>query len=99
MHLEKYGPFANVVVLASALVATFSILLLKMLGRMNRWTWLASNLPSFLVTAGARALAISLMATTYVLIDKANYLWFAGAAIASGIVCFASIVSFDKLRK
>jgi len=99
MDLSRYGPFANVVALASALVATFSILLLKMLGRVKRWTWLTSGTPSFLVTAAARMLAVALMAVTYVIIDKSNYLWFGGAAILAGILGFAAVVRFDSLRK
>lgn len=99
MHLGKYGPFADVVALASALVATFSILLLKMLGRVTQWTWLASGAPPFLVSAAARGLAVALMAVTYLAINSKNYGWFAGAAILSGIIAFSTIVSFDKLRK
>ena len=99
MHLGKYGPFADVVALASALVATFSILLLKMLGRVTRWTWLASGAPPFLISAAARVLAVALMAATYVVINNKDYGWFAAAAILSGIIGFSAIVSFDKLRK
>jgi hypothetical protein len=99
MHLGKYGPFADIVALASALVATFSGMLFKMLGRLSRWTWLTSGAPTFLVSAAARMLAVALMAATYVLIDGTNYLWFAAAAILSGILGFSLIVNFDKLRK
>jgi hypothetical protein len=99
MSLDKYGPFANVVVLASALVATFAMLLLKMLGGVKRWTWLASGSPPFLVTAGARALAVALMAVTYVTIDKSNYRWFAGGAVVSGISVFIAISRFENLRQ
>lgn len=99
MDLGRYGPFANVVALASALVATFSILLLKMIGRVKRWTWLVSGTPSFLVTAAARMLAVALMAVTYVVISKSNYLWFGGAAILSGVLGFAAVARFDHLRR
>jgi hypothetical protein len=99
MDISKYGPFANVVAIASALVATFSILLLKMLGRVKKWTWLMSGTPSFLVTAAARMLAVALIAVTYVIIDKSTYLWFGGAAISAGILGFAAVVRFDRLRK
>ena len=70
-----------------------------MLGRMTRWTWLASGTPSFLVTAGARVLAVGLMAATYVLIDDTNYLWFAAAAVLAGVTGFIAIASFDRLRR
>ena len=99
MNLSKYGPFANVVALASALVATFSILLLKVLGTVRRWTWLASGSPPFLVTAAARMLAVALMAVTYVTISKSNYVWFAAAAVLCGVVGFIAIARFDRLRE
>lgn len=99
MDLSRYGPFANVVALASALVATFSVLLLKMLGGVKRWTWLASGSPPFLVTAAARVLAVALMAVTYVTINKSNYRWFGAAAVLTGLLGFAAIVRFDRLRK
>lgn len=99
MDLSKYGPFANVVALALALVATFSVLLLKMLGGVTRWTWLASGSVPFLVTAAARMLAVALMAVTYVTINKSNYLWFGAAAIVAAVFGFAAIIRFDRLRK
>ena len=99
MNLGQYGPFANVVALASALVATFSILLLKMLGGVKRWSWLASGSPPFLVTAGARVVAVALMAVTYVTISKSNYRYFGGAAVILGLLGFAAIVRFDRLHK
>lgn len=99
MNASDYGPFVNVVAVAGALVVTFSALLLKMLGRTARWTWLASDSPSFLVTAGARMLAVTLMATTYVTINGANYRWFGLAAIICGVFGFLTIARFDHLRK
>jgi hypothetical protein len=99
MDLGRYGPFANVVALGSALVATFSVLLLKTLGGVKRWTWLASGSPPFLVTAAARVLAVALMAVTYVTISNSNYRWFGAAAVLSGVLGFAAIVRFDRLRK
>ncbi len=99
MDLTRYGPFANVVALASALVATFSMLLLKMLGSVKRWTWLASGSPPFLVTAAARMLAVALMALTYVTISQSNYRWFGAGAILCGALGFAAIARFERLRK
>jgi hypothetical protein len=99
MNLNRYGPFANVVALASALVATFSVLLLKMLGGVKRWTWLASGAPPFLVTAAARMLAVALMAVTYVTISRSNYGWFAGGAILCGLLGFIAVARFDRLRE
>jgi hypothetical protein len=99
MNLGRYGLFANVVVIASALVATFSGLLLKMLGGVKRWSWLASGSPPFLVKAGARVVAVALMAITYVTINNSNYRYFGGAAVVLGLLGFAAIVRFDRLRK
>jgi hypothetical protein len=99
MNPVEYGPFANVVVIAAALVATFSLLLLKMLGRMKHWTWLTSDSPTFLVTAGARMLVVALMAATYVTINGSNYRWFGLAAVICGVLGFLTVVRFDHLRK
>jgi hypothetical protein len=99
MNADEYGPFANIVAIACALVATFSILLLKMIGGLKRWTWLAGGSPSFLVTAGARMLAVALMAATYVTISSTNYLWFGGAAVICGLIGFVCVVKFDGMRQ
>jgi len=99
MDASQYGPFVNVLALAGALVAVFGSLLLKMLGGVKRWTWLAADTPSFLVAAGARVLAVALMAVTYVTIDTSNYGWFGVAAVVSGVLGFLSVTRFDRLRK
>lgn len=99
MTSSDYGPFANVVGIASALVALFSTLLLKMVGGLKRWTWLVSGSPPFVVAAAARVLAVALMAVVYVTINKANYRWFAAAAILCGILGFVAIVRFDHQRR
>lgn len=99
MDPSKFGPFANIVGLACALVAMFSVLLLKMLGNIRRWTFLTADSPSFLVTAGARMLAVALMAVTYVTIDRSNYIWFGVAAAVCGLLGFLSVARFDLLRK
>ncbi|MGA9313526.1 MAG: hypothetical protein WBV77_02735, partial [Solirubrobacteraceae bacterium] len=62
-------------------MATFSMLLLKMLGTVKRWTWLVGGSPPFVITAAARMLAVALMAVTYVTIGKSNYGWFGAAAV------------------
>ena len=99
MDPSKYGPFADVVALACALAATFSVLLLKTLGTTKQWTWLSGDSPPFLVTAGARILAVALMAVTYVTIDSSNYIWFGGAAVICGLLGFLSIARFDRMRR
>jgi hypothetical protein len=99
VDLAKYGPFASLVALASALVALFGLLVVKMLGRVKKWTWLASDSPWFLVTAGARVLAIAIMALIYVTLDRSNYTWFALVGLLFGVLGFVSIFWFERLRK
>lgn len=99
MDPSKYGPFVNIVALACALVVTFSVLLLKMLGTTKSWTWLSSDSPSFLVTAAPRAIVVALMALTYVTINSSNYVFFGILAVLCGFFGFWAIARFDYLRK
>jgi hypothetical protein len=99
MDVNKYGPFANTIAIAGALVAVFAVLLLKMVGRSKQWSWLVDYPPTFLLTAGSRFLAIALMALTYVTISKSNYIWFALVAVMIGIIGIFMIIRFDLLRK
>src|SRR5688572_491493 len=101
MNPSEYGPFANIVAVAGFLAATFGILLLKGIGRLKRWTWLAGSdqAPGFLVAGGARMLTIALMAITYVTINARNFVWFGVVAIAFGILVLLMVKRFDKLRK
>ena len=99
MDISKYGPFATTIAVSAALVAVFSVLLLKSVGKVSQWTWLVHDSPSFLVTAGARAIAFVLIATTFIFMDSTNYKWFVGAALIFGIATFVLIVYFDRLRK
>ena len=45
MLRENYGPFATTVAIAAALVALFSLLLIKSIGRVSQWTWLIHDSP------------------------------------------------------
>jgi hypothetical protein len=99
MTFGQYGPFMNVVTIASALVATFSVLLLKTFGNLKRWIWLKSGAPSFVVTAAARVVAVALMAVTYVTINKSNYGWFGAGAVLCGVLGFWAIARFDRMRE
>ena len=99
MDTSEFGPFANIVAIAGALVAVFGALVVQMLGGINRWTWLTSDSPSFLVAAGPRALTVALMAATYVTINRSNYGWFGLAAIVAGALAFISVARFDRQRK
>ena len=85
--------------LRAALIAIFSVLLMKAVGKVSQWTFLADDSPPFMVTAGARALAIALIALTFVFIDKSNYGWFGGAAAVCGVLLIVLIGSFDRVRK
>lgn len=97
--MDKFGPFANIVAIGSALVATFGLFLLKMLGPAKQWTWLASDTPPLLVAAGPRILSVTLMAITYITINPSNYLLFGIVAVLIGGFGFWSVIRFDHLRK
>jgi len=99
MDTSQFGPFANIVALGCALVATFSVLLLNMVGNKRGWTWLVDDSPDLIVTAGARMLAIVVMAVTYVTINSQNYGWFAALALICGGIGFYLVFRFDRLRK
>jgi hypothetical protein len=99
MDLTQYGPFATVVAVAAALIATFSLTLLKMIGDAAKWTWMVQNTPPFLVTAGARAIAVGLIAATFLSIDKTNYGLFATAAVAFGLLMVVLLAAFDRDRR
>jgi hypothetical protein len=99
MNTEQFGPFANIVAIASALVAVFGVLLLKMLGGLKRWVGLGADSPPFLVAAGSRVLAVALMAVTYITINSTNYRWFGLVAVATGVLGFLAVLKFDRLRK
>lgn len=97
--MEKYGPFANIAAIALALVALFSMLLLKALGSVKKWTWLTDDSPSFLVTAGPRALTVVLMAVAYLTASTTNQTWFVVAAVLCGVLCLVLIAYFDRQRR
>lgn len=97
--MDEYGPFANIAALALALVALFSMLLLKSVGSVKRWTWLTDDSPSFLVTTGPRALTVVLMAVAYLTASDSNQTWFIVAAALCGVLCLASIAYFDRTRR
>lgn len=99
MTVTEYGPFANVVGLATALVALFSLLLVKALGRLNKWTWLIDDSPSFLVKGGAQMVAVTLMALSYITINTSNYRWFGIVALVFGIMGLMAVGRFDYLRR
>ena len=99
MDPERYGPFANIVAIALALTATFSVLLLKTFGRARRWTFLIDDTPSFIVTGGIRALTIVFMAAGYLLVDQHNYLAFLGMAALLGVIALVLIARFDLQRR
>jgi hypothetical protein len=74
-------------------------MLLKSVGRVSKWTWLVTETPSFMVTAGARAVAVSIMALTYVTISPSNHQLFATGAVLAGLLCAGAIWRFDLLRR
>lgn len=87
------------IAIVAALVAVFSVLLMKAVGKVSQWTFLVDDSPPFMVTAGARALAIALIALTFIFIDKGNYSWFGGAAAVCAVFMIVFIWRFDHVRK
>jgi hypothetical protein len=102
MFGTDYGPFATIVATAAILVALFSTLLLKAVGKVSQWTFLAGgpdSSPSFMITAGARALAIALIVLTFIFINKSDYFWFGGGAAVCGLLMIILIGRFDRMRQ
>lgn len=99
MPLDDYGPFAQIVALAAVLATVFSTLVVKAIGRVSQWTFLVHDSPPFLITAGARALGVALIAATFVLIDKDNYGWFLAGAVLLGVLTLILVASLDRVRK
>ncbi len=97
--MDEYGPFANIAAIALALVALFSMLLLKTIGSVKKWTWLTDSSPSFLVTAGPRVLAIALMAVAYLTAEKSNQTWFVVVTVLCGVLCLVAVAYFDRQRR
>jgi hypothetical protein len=99
MFRENYGSFAATMMYAAVLVTVFSTLLMKAVGKVSQWTFLADDSPAFMVTAGTRALAIALIVLTFIFIDKSNYSWFGGAAAICAFLMIVLIGWFDQVRK
>jgi hypothetical protein len=97
--MSQYGPFATTAAIAGALIAIFSMLLLKMFGRTKKWTWLTGQDAPFMVTAGARAAAIGAIALTFLTISKSNYVWFGAGAVLCGLLTLILIVQLESLRR
>jgi hypothetical protein len=97
--MDKYGPFTNIVAISLALVTTFSLLLLKTVGQVTKWTWLTSGSPPFLVVTGARVIAFAFMATTYIVINRSNYSWFGIFVLLTVALFVYALINFDYLRK
>lgn len=99
MSPDEYGPFATVVAVGAALIATFSLMLVKMFGGMRKWAFLAAEDAPFLLKTGSRLLAVGAIALTYLTINRTNYLWFGGAAVVCGLIAVVLLARFDRLRK
>lgn len=95
----EFGPFATTVAIVGALLALFSVLLMKAIGKVSQWTFLADDSPPFMVTAGARAASVALIALSFIFINKSNYGWFGVAAAICSIPMIVFIVKFDQIRK
>lgn len=97
--MDRFGPFAVVVGVAFALIAVFTAFVPRMLGRLENWTYLASDSPTFLVRGGAQIAAIALIGVTFVFVDKSNYRWFLVPVLVAGVLGLIFVMRFDYLRK
>jgi hypothetical protein len=98
IDVDKFGPFANTMAVATFLVATFAGLLFKAMGRISRWTWFVPTTSTFMILLPARVISWALIAVTYVLINPDNYIIFFGLAIVLAIVAFWQFFVFNRLR-
>jgi hypothetical protein len=99
MFSGKYGPFANIMLVLTVLSTVFSAVLMRAVGRVSQWTYLADDTPNFVVTAASRALAIVLIVLAFIFIDKSNYRWFLVPAAIFAFLMTLLIVWFDRLRR
>lgn len=99
MNPQDFGPFAAVVGLALALVATFAYLVPRIVGRIQDWAWLADNPPTFLSLVPARMGAVVVMAIAYLTINQRNYWIFAGLAAVCALLGVLSVFRFDRERR
>ena len=58
-----------------------------------------SRLSPLMIMGGARAMTVALIGVSFILIDKRNYVWFAGAAVLFAMTAFILIGWFDRMRK
>jgi hypothetical protein len=97
--VQHYGPFGTVIAIAAALAAVFSLLVLKSFGGIQQWVWLTEETPPFVVTVPTRAVAVVLIAGTFVLISRQNASLFLYAAGGFGLIAFVLVAWFDRYRR
>ncbi len=97
--MDRFGPFAVVVGIGFAIVAIVTAFIPRMLGKIDRWTYLTSDSPTFLVKGGAQIGAVAAIGVTYVFVDKHTYRWFLLAVLLVGVLGVYFVVRFDRLRK
>ena len=86
MDLAQYGPFAATIAVAAALAASFSLLLVKSVGRLTDWAWLGGGAPPVLLSTAAKSPAFALIVLTFITITRDNYLVFVVLSGLSGIL-------------
>lgn len=95
MFSGEYCPFETTILIAAGLLTFSDKLVLMAVGKVSQWTFLTDDSPPFIITAGTRALTISLIVLTYIFIDKSNYIWFGGAI---ALFALLAIVFINKFR-
>lgn len=99
MEGNQYGPFEDIVAVAGALIATFSLFYEKMLGSVKRFPWLTGASTTLLVTGGAKVLTLVAMVIIYVTIDNDNWRYFAAGMVVIAVFCCLKSTHLDRLRQ
>lgn len=97
--MDEYGVFSAIVATAGALVLTFSAMIVNMIGRARKWTWMVAEQSPDIPMLGAKVAGIVILAATYLKAKPSNADWFLGLAAAFAIVAVVAIVRFNGLRK
>jgi hypothetical protein len=98
MDLNKYGPFADIVAIIFGLAALFSTLVARAIGGIKQWTDLMGDTSPFLVLAGPRAVAVVLIAISFLTLTPSTVWFFIVLAVIAALITFVNIPRFNRDR-
>ena len=84
--MDDYGPFTAALAMVACLAISFGFLLTKAVGRLADWNWLSGKPPEVLQRTAVKALAIALIAFTYVKLEADNADAFLILAVLLGVL-------------